>query len=411
MSTGSPGYRYHDQPASSSRFSITNNLIRQRSQRMKCITVSLLGFAIFSILFAYVAFGENDTDARPAIKLAYVIFRHGDRNPTESYPTDPYNDLKYWPGGWGALSNKGKLQMYNLGAFLRARYKDVLGEVYSSDRLLVRSSYNDRCLMSAGALLAGLQPPSVSEIWLPGLNWHPIPVHSTPRSLDQLIVVKKKCPSYEKELQNAYKSEKMRKFDSENANLYQYISTHSGQNISSVLDVEFLFNTIEIEEANGHQLPQWTKNVYPQPMKNIATRSLGVFTDTLEMKRFMGGPLLDDVKVKMQNNHNQAEQKPQVFLIAGHDTTVINVMRSLGFNDAPKPEIGAALLFELHAGPSGLGESTDYVKIFYMNSSSTTDPVNLKLPGCNEPCSLNDFTNALTPIAVTPSEWEAKCNE
>lgn len=76
--------------------------------------------------------------------------------------------------------------MYNLGEFLRKRYRDLLGDVYSPDHLLVRSSYSDRCLMSAGALLAGLKPPAASEVWLPELNWQPIPVHSTPRSLDQV---------------------------------------------------------------------------------------------------------------------------------------------------------------------------------------------------------------------------------
>lgn len=31
------------------------------------------------------------------------VFRHGDRNPTETYPNDPYRDYK-WQEGWGALT-------------------------------------------------------------------------------------------------------------------------------------------------------------------------------------------------------------------------------------------------------------------------------------------------------------------
>lgn len=375
---------------------------------MKCVTVSILGFVIFSILFAYVAFGDRDTDTKPIIKVAYVITRHGDRNPTESYPTDPYGDPTFWPGGWGALTNEGKLQMYNLGIFLKSRYKDLLGEVYSPNHLLARSSYSDRCLMSAGALLAGLRPPSASEIWLPGLNWHPIPIHSTPRELDKLIVVKKKCPLYDRELQNAYASEELKMVNNKYFDLFKQLSSFTGKNISTVLDVEFLFNTLEIEEAKGFQLPAWTKAMYPEPMKEIALISLGVFTHTPTLKRLVGGPLINDMKEKMQDNsRNNLVQKSEFFLILAHDITVINVMRSLGFNDAPKPELGASLLFELHAGPPGLGD--DFVKIFYMNSSSTSEPVPLTLPGCSEPCTLTDFSSAVSKISITPSEWDEEC--
>lgn len=32
------------------------------------------------------------------------IFRHGERNPQISYPTDPWKDVIHWPEGWGQLS-------------------------------------------------------------------------------------------------------------------------------------------------------------------------------------------------------------------------------------------------------------------------------------------------------------------
>lgn len=70
------------------------------------------------------------------------------------------------------------------------------------------------------------------------------------------------------------------------------------------------------------------------------------------------------------NSRNALDQKSQMFLISGHDMTVLNVMRALGFDDPLKPDIGASLLFELHAGPPGLGDSTDYVKVHEPNPSS-----------------------------------------
>lgn len=67
---------------------------------------------------------------------------------------------------------------------------------------------------------------------------------------------------------------------------------------------------------------------------------------------------------KMVANHKHTlDHKHEVFLIAGHDMTVLNVMRALGFDETTKPDIGASVIVELHAGPPGLGESTDFVKV------------------------------------------------
>jgi hypothetical protein len=37
--------------------------------------------------------------------LARQIFRHGDRTPVEPYPNDPWKDPKWWPVGFGQLTN------------------------------------------------------------------------------------------------------------------------------------------------------------------------------------------------------------------------------------------------------------------------------------------------------------------
>jgi hypothetical protein len=76
--------------------------------------------------------------------------------------------------------------MFRLGEFLRTRYNGYLSELYSSKEFLMKSSANDRCLMSAQVVLAGLYPPMGMQVWNPDLKWQPIPVHSTPRHLDQV---------------------------------------------------------------------------------------------------------------------------------------------------------------------------------------------------------------------------------
>lgn len=102
----------------------------QRNNVSTHIMVSILSIGIGSVLFAYVAFASTigtQTSIQQVIFVSiyiyilfwYIIciislyqliliiiqqvFRHGDRNPTETYPNDPYRNYE-WQGGWGALT-------------------------------------------------------------------------------------------------------------------------------------------------------------------------------------------------------------------------------------------------------------------------------------------------------------------
>jgi len=79
------------------------------------------------------------------------------------------------------------LQLYKVGQWIRQEYGITIGNKFQSVNTLVRSSYADRCIMSAQALLAGLFPPSSTEdMFVPELPWIPVPVHSIPRNLDKV---------------------------------------------------------------------------------------------------------------------------------------------------------------------------------------------------------------------------------
>lgn len=75
-----------------------------RNRRGMTITVTILGMTLFTILLAYFVIGDsNDREGLASVRLIGIIFRHGDRSPTELYPNDPHLHHK-WPGGLGALS-------------------------------------------------------------------------------------------------------------------------------------------------------------------------------------------------------------------------------------------------------------------------------------------------------------------
>nr|CAD7424087.1 unnamed protein product [Timema monikensis] len=114
------------------------------------------------------------------IIFSSVLFRHGDRAPTGTYPNDIYNDeAKYWPRGYGQLSNIGEEQHFKQGSFFRKRYNHILPETYNVNDLYVRSSNIDRTLASARAHLAGLYPPTEQNLAQPNINFQVIPIHTT----------------------------------------------------------------------------------------------------------------------------------------------------------------------------------------------------------------------------------------
>nr|CAD7463397.1 unnamed protein product [Timema tahoe] len=195
-------------------------------------------------------------------------------------------------GPGSALFPKGKMSMFELGKLFRQRYQGFLSRLYSPKEMHMESSANDRCLMSAELVLAGLYPPIGSQVWNHDLNWQPIPVHSTPRLQDkvtswkevvessriqdrllytlrpslnpsslqhclvnslQLIVMKKPCPRYEQELKQAYLSPDIVQVNLDNAELYSYLTEMTGKDIDSILEVELLYNTLEIEVEDTYE--------------------------------------------------------------------------------------------------------------------------------------------------------------
>lgn len=102
------------------------------------------------------------------------------------------------------------------------------------------------------------------------------------------------------------------------------------------------------------KLPDWTKTVFPDKMKDLAAESLAVFTYTELMKRLKGGPIVADVVQHMaQKLLHKLKPDRKLFMYSGHDLTIVSVLRALGVQELIKPDNGAALLFELHRPNDG----------------------------------------------------------
>lgn len=192
----------------------------------------------------------------------------------------------------------------------------------------------------------------------------------------QMIVVKAPCPRLEKALKEAYVNDsKSAEFPS--SKYFQELSNYTGQNISTITDIEFLYNTLEIEERNGLKLPEWTIKYYNRQMREIAARSLSLFTSNTLQQRLRGGikivkdpktssyynlificiysffflgPLLKEILERM-NSFNNNQDTRRAYFYSAHDITLVNLLRTMGFTDEYfKPEYGSTLIFQLHAG-------------------------------------------------------------
>lgn len=107
--------------------------------------------------------------------------------------------------------------------------------------------------------------------------------------------MKAPCPRLEEALKEAYANESARPGTLPDE-YYKELSEYTGQKVDTITDVEFLYNTLEIEEKSGLKLPEWTKKFYNKEMREVAARSLAIFTSNVLQRRLRGGSVKNVVR-------------------------------------------------------------------------------------------------------------------
>ncbi|XP_046643622.1 lysosomal acid phosphatase-like [Daphnia pulicaria] len=233
--------------------------------------------------------------ASNTLRLVHMLYRNGDRTPVRPYPLDPYLNLTHWPVSWGQLTKEGKERHFKLGQLNRERYGDFLSKTYNPDEIYVRSSDVDRTLMSAECHLAGLFQPNDNQTWHPDLAWQPIPVHTIAKEQDLLLVLESECPRYDELLAQLNSSPDVRKRMDSNKEMLDYLAVKSGLNMTEIDDIEYLYDTLFIEDRFNKTLPDWTTKYFPSPMKEFSDFSFEMKAYNLEMQRLRGGPLVKEL--------------------------------------------------------------------------------------------------------------------
>ncbi|KAM3958304.1 LOW QUALITY PROTEIN: prostatic acid phosphatase [Aphomia sociella] len=368
-------------------------------RRSTTVAVIVLGLAVLSCLLGYCVLSETLPYESKTLRLVIILFRHGARTPTHTYKSDPYKNYQ-WRDGLGSLTNTGKLQLYELGKKYRSYYANFIPEEYYEKDMYARSSDSSRCLMSAYTFLAGL-PPTERQMWHPEMPWQPIPVHSLPRNLDNIVAGTKSC-----NLWSAMYNEAKAEVDAQPRfnELFDYLTKHTNQSMRSVLDVDFLYSSLQTQQEAGLKLPEWTKNVFPFKMRNPFMLSLALLSYNETLQRLQIGPLLGEIKQYLKESVNHENLDRSLYLYSGHDVTVVSMWRALGFQELLEPEYGASIALELH---EEVEQDSFFVKAFYRNNTKVEVPMELKLSFCSDPCTYEQFVQHLEKLI--PTDWEAEC--
>lgn len=149
------------------------------------------------------------------------------------------------------LIQAGKRRQYELGKYLRRRYKKLIGPQFSTENVYIRSSDTDRTLMSALANAAAWFPPSGSQIWKSSLRWQPVPIHTVPLNEDYLVYQSVPCLRGVEELKEYMESPRIQAENVKYQKFFEFLERNSGSTVRSIKDAALLYDPLLIESFRG----------------------------------------------------------------------------------------------------------------------------------------------------------------
>lgn len=337
------------------------------------------------------------------LRLVNVLYRHGDRSPVVIYPTDP-NQADKWPQGLGWLTKIGMQEQYGLGQWLKTRYMDsYMNSTYMREEIVVHSSDEDRCLMSAYCNLAGLYPPDDEQKFNEDINWQPIPVFTKPKPEDNMLNMGENCPRYNELLQQTLASHAVTEEEKRNKAFYEFVGKNSHMNHENISNIWQISDTSFCEKAHNMSLPSWINETVYNKLRELEAYQFTLLFNNNEMSMLKGGPLLSQIITNMNKKINDVFMKTKMFMYSAHDTTVAALLSALGLYDGKSPQYTASVVVELHEQQVG----QFYVNIFYKNVTDNSTAYPLTLPNCTIDCPIDKFIQ-LTKDAV-PTDWLKQC--
>ncbi|KAJ1370860.1 hypothetical protein KIN20_032680 [Parelaphostrongylus tenuis] len=352
------------------------------------------------------------TDGEMELLLVHGVWRHGDRSPTTTFPTDPIQegDWTFGGGGFGQLSPEGMAQHLRFGKLLREFYVDTrfLNRKYSSKEIHIRSTDVNRTIISAMSNMLGMYGQNDNssqagvdypkkEGWPAG--YVPIPVHIVDYYTDHIgnpdAECKRKSLLWQMQI---YKNETLRAKN-------KWFTDDLFSNITNV----------------NNQIALYQSGIFNETlmMNNL---NIG-----LEIQKVRGGSLFNEINSRMNAkldcaNRNSSEcnwiKALKYYVYSAHDTTVYAFLSVMGIEErvvlpGGYPAYSAGAFVELWMNTT---DNQPYFKLLYHKNekkrSDTLNSITHFIGACGkaaEYCKLNIFRNfaALTKPDEPIETW---CN-
>lgn len=304
-------------------------------------------------------------------------------------------------------------QHYHLGQLLRRRYitdtySGFLTDNYTRTEVYVRSTDYDRTLMSVEAQLSALFPPVGEWRFHDSLQWQPIPVHTQPKSQDNLLRGHTAdCPVYAELRREELDTAESKAIEEEYYDFFQKLKNYTGVvplNLSNIWEIE---DTLFVENASMYGLPSWLSPEELASLRNLSAYTLSFMFDSLEKKRLTAGTWVEKVR---NDTFGRVAGEPslngsKLFLYSAHDTTMATMMAALGVWDGKLPAYASAFLIELLSDDQGY-----YIQMFHRNDTFSDDIRAMSVPGCagGTRCTLEEFKTLTDPILLE-DDWQRVC--
>lgn len=369
--------------------------------------MAILLWIFFKLLILHAKAHVNDN---MELKMANVLYRHGDRSPVHTFPTDEHKN--FWKQGLGQLTEKGMSQEFELGKFLKGRYvSKLLSETYLRKQVYCRSSDKDRTLMSAEAQMAGLYPSKPLQA-VQGDHewqfWQLIPIHTVPKQHDKLLRPHDaKCPRFEELRKESYSDPEYAKVEQDNKEFIHNISKYAGLSESLTLEnIHKVHDVLFCENAHNLSMPKWATKDVLDKLKELYMFGFKWLFNTPQKSRLTGGVLLGEMINNMKNFAKNPDNSKILYVYSAHDTTVVALLSALNVYSGIPPPYSTAFLMELYYNT----KSKDYrVRMFYRNETENPDKTyEISLPSCiPDNCTLEKF--ASETAGAVPVDYEAEC--